>query len=137
MASITDIAMAFFESCETGEGWAGCEAHCIADASFSSQADPIADIDTVEAYAEWMKGLLTIIPNGRYEIKAFATDQDRRSVSAYGVFSGTHTGEGGPPPTGKTVTSDYVYVMEFEGDKIRHITKIWNAHWAMQQLGWL
>jgi hypothetical protein len=26
--------------------------------------------------------------------------------------------------------------MEFAGDKIRHMTKIWNAGWAMKELGW-
>ena len=51
---------------------------------------------------------------------------------------GTHTGPGGPcPPTGKRVKSDYVYVMEFDGDKIRHMTKIWHAGWAMKELGWI
>ena len=138
MGSIADVAMDFFQACETGEGWAGCQAHCLADASFSSQAEPLADIKTIEAYAEWMRGLLTIIPDGRYEIKAFGADDDRQCVSAYAVFSGTHSAEGGPmPPTGKAVQSDYVYVMEFEGSKIRHMTKIWNSHWALQQLGWL
>jgi hypothetical protein len=45
---------------------------------------------------------------------------------------------GGPcAPTGKTLNkSDYVYVMEFDGDKIRHMTKIWPDTWALQQLGW-
>ena len=82
-----------------------------------------------------MKGLLTIIPDGRYEIRSFATDNDRENVSVYAKFSGTHTADGGPvPPTGKTVESDYV--MAFEGDKIRHMIKIWNADWALQQLGW-
>lgn len=137
MSSITDIAMDFFKACETGAGWAGCQAYCTDGASFSSQAGPIADITTIEAYADWMKGLLTIIPDGRYEIRAFATDQERGSVSAYAVFSGTHSADGGPvPPTGKAVESDYVYVMMFDDDKIRHVTKIWNADWALQQLGW-
>jgi len=26
--------------------------------------------------------------------------------------------------------------MEFDGDKIRHMTKIWNAPWSMKELGW-
>jgi hypothetical protein len=30
-----------------------------------------------------------------------------------------------------------VYVMEFEGDKIRHLTKIWNAGMAMKDFGWV
>jgi hypothetical protein len=25
---------------------------------------------------------------------------------------------------------------DFDGDKIRHMTKIWNAGWAMKELGW-
>ena len=54
------------------------------------------------------------------------------------MFSGTHSGEGGPVPlTAKSTSSDYVYVMEFEDGKIRHMTKIWNAGWAMRQLGWI
>lgn len=56
---------------------------------------------------------------------------------AYGVFHGTHTGEGGPlPPTGQSARADYVYVMEFEGERIRHMTKIWNSGVTLKQLGW-
>jgi predicted ester cyclase len=92
---------------------------------------------SLQQYTEWMKGLLKFIPNGRYTVRSFATDTDRNSVCAYGVFSGTHSGEGGPrPPTSKSTNTDYVYVMEFDGDKIRHMTKIWNAGWAMKELGW-
>ena len=40
------------------------------------------------------------------------------------------------PPTGKRTTTDYVYVMQFSGDRISHMTKIWNAGWAMKELGW-
>lgn len=84
-----------------------------------------------------MKGLLVFIPNGSYEVKSFATDPGRNSVCAYGVFSGTHSAPGGPcPPTGNSTSTDYVYVMQFDGDKIAHMTKIWNAGWAMRDLGW-
>ena len=55
----------------------------------------------------------------------------------YGVFRGTHTGEGGPiPPTGKTAAADYVYVMGSHSDKIRQMTKVWNDGITMRQLGW-
>jgi hypothetical protein len=30
-----------------------------------------------------------------------------------------------------------VYVMEFDGDKIRHMTKVWHAGIAMKELGWV
>ena len=138
MSSITQVASKFFEACETGKGWEGCKEFCKADATFSAQAEPLADINSLEQYAEWMKGLLTFVPDGRYELKSMATDDERNNVCAYGVFSGTHTGEGGPcPPTGKSTSSDYVYVMDFDGDKIRHMTKIWHAGLAMKDLGWV
>ena len=93
---------------------------------------------TLEGYTNWMQGLFTPIPDGSYVVKSFATDTSRNNVSAYGVFSGTHTGQGGPvPPTGKRISSDYVYVMEFEGDKIKHMTKIWNDAVALKALGWV
>ncbi|MDO8676946.1 MAG: nuclear transport factor 2 family protein, partial [Acidobacteriota bacterium] len=33
-------------------------------------------------------------------------------------------------------STDYVYVMQFDGDKIAHMTKIWHAGLAMKELGW-
>ena len=94
-------------------------------------------MDSLQAYTEWMKGLLTPVPDGKYELKAFAVDEGRNNVTAYAVFRGTHTSEGGPvAPTGKQVEADYVYVMQFEGDKIRHMTKRWNDGISLQQLGW-
>jgi predicted ester cyclase len=138
MSAITGIAREFFEACEAGKGWAACAAYCTPDASFAAQAEPLADVKTLRDYTEWMKALLTFMPDGRYALKSFATDDSRRNVSAYAVFTATHSGEGGPlPPTGKSTSTDYVYVMEFQDDKIRHMTKIWNAGWAMRELGWV
>ena len=38
---------------------------------------------------------------------------------------------------GKTLKkSDYVYVMDFDSEKIRHLTKILPDTWALKQLGW-
>jgi predicted ester cyclase len=135
--SITETARAFFDALDTGQGWEACSVFCTPDATFAAQAEPLAEIHTLADYAEWMKGMMAIAPDGRYEMKFFAMDPERQSVAAYAVFHATHTGEGGPvPPTGKSTSSDYVYVMEFEGDKIRHLTKIWNASWALRELGW-
>ncbi len=138
MSSIKEVAERFFDACETGGGWEVCREFCHADASFSAQAGALEGVDTVESYTEWMKGLFTPIPDGSYELRSFAVDEDRNSVSAFAVFSGTHSGEGGPvPPTGKRVEADYVYVMEFDGDRIRHMTKIWNDGISLAQLGWM
>ena len=132
-----DTAKAFFEACETGKGWDGCRLFCHANASFSCQADALADTTTLADYAEWMKRLLTPVPDGRYELTAFAIDETRETVVAAAQFHGTQTGPGGPvAPTGKSVVSDYAYVMQFDGDKIRHMTKIWNDVHALRGLGW-
>jgi predicted ester cyclase len=137
MAAMSDTAAQFFEACETGKGWDGCSQYCTDDATFSAQAEPLAEITDLKGYTEWMKGLMTLMPDGSYDLKAFAIDDDRDSVVAYAVFSGTHTGEGGPvEPTGKSVSSDYVYVMKFDGDKIGHMTKVWHSGIAVHQLGW-
>ncbi|MEO0821565.1 MAG: nuclear transport factor 2 family protein [Pseudomonadota bacterium] len=135
--TMTETAHAFFEACETGKGWDACAGFCHAEASFSCQSDALAEVTTLSAYTEWMKGLLTPIPDGRYELKGFAADEARSMVLAFAVFHGTQTGPGGPvAPTGKTVAADYVYAMAFEGGKIRHMTKIWNADHSLRALGW-
>ena len=137
MSAITNIAEAFFSACESGMGWDKCQAFCKPDATFSAQAEPLLDFKTLQQYTDWMKGLLAMLPDGRYEVRSFATDIARNNVAAYGVFHGTHTGPGGPvPATGKHLSTDYVYVMQFEGDKITHMTKIWHAGLAMKDLGW-
>jgi predicted ester cyclase len=137
MSSMRETAQGFFDACETGKGWDGCRQYCHEDATFSAQAGALQGVETLEGYTNWMQGLLTPVPNGRYELRSFAVDDERGNVAAYGVFRGTHTGEGGPvPPTGRTVEADYVYVMDFDGDRIRHLTKIWNDGISLQQLGW-
>lgn len=131
------IARDFFEACETGKGWDGCKPWCLEDASFACQADALAETTTLAGYADWMKDLLGPIPDGQYELKAFAADPRRDTVVAAAVFHGTQTKAGGPvAPTGKTVASDYAYVIHFNGDKISHMTKVWNDVEALRQLGW-
>lgn len=137
MSGIKETAERFFDACETGKGWEVCRQYCHPTATFSAQAGALADVDTLQGYTEWMKGLLTPLPDGRYEVRSFAVDEGRNNVAAFGIFRGTHTGDGGPvPPTGQAVEADYVYVMEFDGGRIRHMTKIWNDGVSLTQLGW-
>ena len=134
---VAETAWAFFDACETGGGWERCRAYCKPGATFSAQAEPLADMRTLQEYTDWMKGLLVALPDGGYRVRSFAADPERHNVSVYAVFTGTHTGEGGPiPATGRSASSDYVYVMEFDDGLISHMTKIWNAGWALGQLGW-
>ena len=132
-----ETAQAFFDACETGQGWETCKAWCHDDASFACQADALAETKTLAAYCDWMKELLTPVPDGRYVMTSFAMDEGRGTAVATAEFHGTQTGEGGPvPPTGKAVVSDYAYVMRFEAGKITHMTKIWNDVQALRGLGW-
>ncbi|UCH24383.1 MAG: nuclear transport factor 2 family protein [Trueperaceae bacterium] len=137
MSAILGPAKQFFEACDTGQGWDVCKAYCTPDATFSVQANALAEISTLEGYCEWMKNLFTPIPDGHYELKFFAADEADESVVAVATFHGTQTGPGGPvPPTGKTIAGDYVYHMVFDGERIKHLTKIWNDAFSLQQLGW-
>jgi hypothetical protein len=68
-APVLEVAHAFFDACETGKGWEVCEQYCTPDATFSAQAEPLEGIDTLEGYTDWMKGILTVLPDAGYEIK--------------------------------------------------------------------
>lgn len=137
MSTIRETAERFVDACDSGQGWEACSAYCHEGATFTAQAPALADIDTVEGYTAWAKGLLTPLPDAGYELRSLGVDEERGKVVASAVFRGTHSGEGGPlPPTGKRVESDYVYVLDFDGDRIRSMTKIWNDGFALQQLGW-
>ncbi len=137
MSIETETAMKFFEACEAGRGWEGCKAYCTANASFSSQSEPLAGYTTLQEYTDWMKSICQIMPNGSYELKSFGVDEAKGNITAFAIFSGTHTGEGGPvPPTGKSMKADYVYCMEIDGDKVSHLAKIWHSGISMKELGW-
>ena len=133
-------AKLFFAACETGQGWQGCRQYVADGAPFSAQSEPLVDIETVEAYTEWMSGLVNQIMAGtaKYELHTAAYDADQRAATFFATFSGTHTGDGGPvPATGRSTAAEYVYVLNMNADgKIASMTKIWNAPWTMKELGW-
>jgi hypothetical protein len=52
MPVIGDVAERFFRSCETGQGWEGCQEYCHPDATFTAQAEPLAGITTLADYAD-------------------------------------------------------------------------------------
>lgn len=137
MSANVKPAKEFFEACETGKGWDACKKHCHADATFSAQAHALEGIATLAGYCDWMQGISATMPDCSYDLRFFGADETGDTVAAIAVFKGTHTGEGGPvPPTGKSVASDYAYHIVFDGDRIRHMTKVWNDGIALEQAGW-
>ena len=71
IAKVTETAKAFFTTCETGKGWEACKGYCTSDATFSAQAEPLAEIKTLRDYTEWMKGLLATLTDGNIRLKVF------------------------------------------------------------------
>ena len=41
---------------------------------------------TLEGYADWMQGLVGMMPDASYDLKSWAIDEERNNVSAYAVF---------------------------------------------------
>ncbi len=137
-SAILETAEAFFNACESGRGWEGCKQYCHPNATFACQSKALSEVESVEDYAEFMKGLHVTLPDARWDLHFFGMDEDRGRVAAYATYYGTHKGEGGPvDPTGKEVETDYVYIMHFDDGRLSHMTKVWNDGIAMEQLGWM
>jgi hypothetical protein len=137
--SAYDNAKAFFEACEAPKGWAGCQQYVADGATFSAQCEPIAEMTTIEEYADWMYGFGTVTaPEAKYELHASAFDEANNTAIFFATYHAKHTGEGGPvPPTGKETHSQYVYAVTMDdAGKVSRMTKIWNPTWALSELGW-
>lgn len=117
-----DIAQNFFKACEDGAGWEGCAEYCLPDAGFSAQAGAIDDLDTLAGYCDWMQSVYARVSDISYEVKGFADDASRQTVLVFAVFSGIPKGVDAP----KRFFTDYVYSIQFDGDRISHMVKIWN-----------
>ena len=137
--SAFDNATRFFHACETAQGWAGCKQYVAANASFTGQSEPMMGIDTVEAYCEWMADFgNNIVPGCSYDLHASAYDETNGTAIFFATFTGTHTGDAGPvPPTHQQTNSHYVYALTMDADdKVASMVKVWNASFALRELGW-
>ncbi len=137
--SAIEQARQFFEACEAPAGWDGCREWVADGATFRAQAEPLAGVSTVQGYCEWMKQFGTVTaPGASYDLHSVSYDPDTRTAVFFATFHARHTGEGGPvPPTNRETHTDYVYVLTMDrNDKVSHMVKIWNAPWAMRELGW-
>ena len=137
--SAFENAKAFFEACETAKGWAGCKQYVAANARFEEQSEPIAEMDSVEDYCEWIAAFGTVTaPGASYELHTASFDEASRTALFFGTYNAKHTGEGGPvPATNQQTHSHYVYSITMDADnKVERMVKIWNAPWAMRELGW-
>lgn len=138
--SAFENASSFFHACETLEGWEGCRKYVAPGATFTAQCEPLADVKTVQDYTEWMAGVGKGPLQGcSYHLHTSAWDEANRSATFFATFTGRHVGDGGPvAPTDKETNTDYVYVLTMNGDgQVAKMVKIWNAPWALKELGWM
>ena len=138
--SAFENAKKFFDACEAPKGWEGCKEYVEDGATFVAQSEPLADTTTIEAYSDWMHGFGTVTsPEATYDLHAAAWDESTRSAMFFATYNAKHTGEGGPvPPTNREAHSHYVYIVKMsDNDKVASMTKVWNAPWAMRELGWI
>ena len=130
----------FFHAVDSSAGWEACKEYVAENAVFIAQSEPLADITTVKDYVDWMAEFGTkTVPGCAYELHASSYDESRKAATFFATFTATHSGEGGPvPPTNKTTNTHYVYVLNMNDDgKVEKMHKIWNAPWAMRELGWM
>ena len=133
-------AKKFFTACEAPEGWEGCKSYVAEGATFRAQSEPLAEINTIQAYCDWMASIGNITaPGATYDLHAAAYDEASNTAIFFATYHARHTGEGGPvPPTNKETHSDYVYVLKMNDEnKVARMIKVWNAPWAMKELGWM
>ena len=134
-----DVASRFFHACESLEGWAGCQQYVADRAAFTAQSEPLVDVTSVEGYCEWMAGLgAGPLAGCSYDLHSASWDEEHQTALFFATFNGKHVGEGGPvEATGKETHSHYVYVLEMNDEhKVARMTKVWNAPWALGELGW-
>ncbi len=135
-----EIATKFFHACEMLKGWEECKQYVAADAPFVAQSEPLAEIKTIKEYVDWMTNFGSTTAAGcSYELHASAYDEVNHTAIFFATFGAKHVGEGGPvPPTNKQTNTHYVYVLVMnENAQVASMQKVWNAPWAMKELGWL
>ena len=55
MSEMREVAAKFFDACETGKGWAECQAYCHPNDTISAHHEgSIEGVATLEDYTEWM-----------------------------------------------------------------------------------
>jgi hypothetical protein len=138
--SAFENALKFFHACEAPLGWDACKPYVAEGASFSSQCEPLTEIDTVKAYSEWVAGFVADVTQGvTYDLHASSYDEETRTAMFFGTYNIKHTKDGGPvPPTNKEAHAHYVYCLTMNADdQVEKMVKIWNAPWTFKELGWM
>jgi hypothetical protein len=138
--SAFENAEKFFHACETPLPWESCKPYVADGATFRAQCEPLVGIDTIEGYCAWMKGVVdNACPGASYDLQTSSYDEKTRTAMFFGTYHLKHTKDGGPvPPTNNEAHADYVYIFKMNADGlVESMTKVWNAPWTLNELGWV
>ena len=77
---IMEAAKQFYFACENGTGWTNCQRYCHPDATFSSEAKTLQEIDNLNHYTEWMAEVHKHMTDISFDVEGFAFDEERKVV---------------------------------------------------------
>ena len=70
--NIMEANKQFYFACENGTGWT----NCCPDATFSSEAKTLSEIDNLNHYTEWMVEVHNHMNYISFDVEGFAHDQE-------------------------------------------------------------
>ena len=118
---IMEAAKQFYFACENGTGWTNCHPYCHPDATFSSEAKTLQEIDNLNHYTEWMAEIHKHMIDISFDVVGFAFDEERKVFLIYGIYRGVITMRETP----QAFETDYFYILKFTDGKISRVTKVW------------
>jgi len=122
-------AHSFVEACESGKGWAACKVWCRQDVKFSCPDARPAWAPTLAQYADLIKSQPYGDAGQKYSVKSVALYDHIFPVFAVVKLCGVWTSQVIPhPPVNAACEADYTYILEYDGNKISHITMVWDDH---------
>ena len=131
-------------ACDGGGGWAACKDLCVPDATFSCQSDTMGKFKTIQEYTDFMAAFGQACPNPTWTTDASSWDGVTHTATFFCTYYCTHTvsvdGVGPSTPTQRSAVSNYCCMVKTDpnrGNRIVHITKVWNDIWMLKELGWI
>jgi hypothetical protein len=125
--SLAHNAHLFVDSCDAGRGWTGCKYWCHDDASYSCEIGQTPNASKLAAYTDSKKKQLLLGVNCENIVKCLDVYDSLDPAYAVAKMRYPQTNNCGPAPSANTPTDpSYAYIIEFEGDKIRHVIKVSN-----------
>jgi steroid delta-isomerase-like uncharacterized protein len=105
----------------------------IFDPQFVRRANLLPDVDSVEGLKELMSGFRTAYP----DLKIVLSDEvySENKAAALWTFTGTNTGPGEMPPTGKAVKFWGESILHLANGKVTREIVAYNNQALMEQLG--